>query len=109
MTREFPSDETGDVLRNMSAHGVDFSKEHEIEFFLTFDDVGSAKQCAQAIDALRRYQTQLASNDETGRIDVIATRRMFLDHNKITQSERELADLAHIHGGWPDGWGTLQD
>lgn len=109
MTGEFPPDETGDVLRNMRAHGIDFAKEYDIEFFLTFDDAVSAKRCAEAIDDVGLYRTQVEANEETGRVDVIATRRMRIDYTGITESERQLAELARTHGGWPDGWGTLQD
>ena len=108
MRSEFPLDETGDVLRNLQEHGVDFSKEHEVDFILAFDDTHMAERCAQVIRRLERYRVQLQQNQRTGSVDLIASRSMRLDYQEITDAERELADLARTYGGSPDGWGTLQ-
>ena len=108
MTSDFPADETGDVLRNMKAHGVDFSKDHDVEFVLAFDEVDAATQCAKAIDRLGVYRVELYQNEQNGLVDLVASRKMLLDHATISQAERELADVARAYGGTPDGWGTLQ-
>lgn len=109
MTADFPTDDTGDVLRNLKAHGLDFSKEHDVEFFLSFDDMKRAEECAQAIRRLGSYQTEIDQNEQTGTVDVIASRSMLLEHLKITETERLLGEVARRYGGWSDGWGTLQD
>ena len=109
MTSDFPLDATGEVLQNMKAHGVDFSKDHDVEFVLVFDEGDAAAQCAEAIERLGVYQVQVYQDDENDRVDLIASRTMRLDHATISEAERELADLARPYGGSADGWGTLQD
>jgi hypothetical protein len=109
MTNDFPLDDTGEVLRNMKAQGVDFSKEHQVDFFLAFDDIDAAMRCAQDIEKAGAYQLEVYRNEENGGVDVTASKRMLLDHHAISQAERELDDVARVHGGFADGWGTLQD
>lgn len=105
----FPNDATGEVLRDLQRHGVDFSRLHDIEFFLAFTNEEDAKRCAAAVDRLKQYKTRVLSNNDTGTIDVLATRTMRLRHGDITAAEEQLAALAEAHNGVSDGWGTLQD
>jgi regulator of RNase E activity RraB len=105
----FPDDTNGEVLRQMSEHGVDFDVAHPVEFALLFDDAEAAKRCARAIDALGAYECSVHENDQVEGFDVIATRRLMLDHAAISRIEAELDDLAAQYGGRGDGWGVLTD
>ena len=105
----FPEDANGEVLRQMHEHGVDFSSPHVVEFAMLFPDADSASRCARAIDAQHTFDTALHENDIAGGVDVIARRRMLLDHAEIGRVEQELAPLASRFGGRLDGWGVLTD
>jgi regulator of RNase E activity RraB len=103
----FPDDATGEVLRDMHAHGVDFSVPHVVEFALLFPDRETAERCAGELHKLAQFEATVHQNDAT--FDVLAKRRMSLDYDAISQAEVELATIASAFGGQLDGWGVLVD
>jgi hypothetical protein len=109
VTAPFPDDATGEVLRDMQAHGVDFAVPHRVEFVLLFEKSEPARRCAQAIERQGGYKVVVRANDTAGGFDVQADREMLLSYDAITQVEAELGELAAQFGGHSDGWGVLAD
>ena len=105
----FPDDATGDVLRDIYNHGVDFTVPHVVEFALLFPARESADRCAAEVRKLGRFDVSVLENDVVGGFDVLAKQPMLLDYDAIDGAERTLALIATAAGGRFDGWGVLVD
>ena len=110
---EFPGDANGDVLRRMEAHGFDFSREHEIEFFAVFATDEEAKQIAQLYLADHRSGDRLTNIEtaphEVGGMELTLAKMMLPTYENITAFELKLADRASTVEGYLDGWGVMQE
>lgn len=55
------------------------------------------------------FELEVLHDDAEGRSELMAARRMTLDHAAITAAEELLGATVRQHGGEPDGWGTMQE
>ena len=108
---EFPNDENGDVLRRMEANGMDFSKEHNFEFFAVLSTEEEANQIALLYLADHKDGDELTSIEtkphEIGGMTLILEKMMLPTYENITQFELKLADRVATVEGYLDGWGVL--
>ncbi len=104
----FPSDPTGDALREMAESGLDMSKEYEIEFFTMF----AAEDHAQAMyDELleKEINAELSVYEEEQEWEVAAIIEMVPTYENITQMDKMLSEIAEEFEGVSDGWGVLEE
>ena len=102
----FPNDDTGQVLAEMHAAGIDLTKLHKVVFFQLFE----SKQQAQAlVDHLAEKAPDMKVSmhpDETPNVwDVDCTVTMLPDYDAIVAQEAEFEQLAAKFSGYNDGWG----
>jgi hypothetical protein len=102
----FPNDETGQVLAEIQAAGIDLSIIHPIVFFHLFEK----KEHAQAmVDHLAEKAPDMKVSlqpDETPNIwDVDCTVNMLADYDAIIAQEAQFEQIADKFNGYNDGWG----
>ncbi|GAA5138127.1 ribonuclease E inhibitor RraB [Thalassotalea piscium] len=103
----FPNDETGQVLAEMQAEGIDFTIVHKVVFFQLFE----RKEDAQAMVAHLAEKTPdmavTIQPDQSPNVwDVDCTVTMLLDYDAIIAQEAEFEQLAAKFKGYNDGWGV---
>jgi hypothetical protein len=101
------AEENAAILRGLAARGIDLGRRYEFDFSHIFPSEGEA-------DA---FVTAIAHDGFAGRTrhepdldlpwDVTVTVPMAADSATVTAMERQLAEIAQLSGGRPDGWGFL--
>lgn len=102
----FPNDETGQVLAEMHAAGIDLTIPHPIVFFQLFEK----KEQAQAmVDYLKDKAPEINCDihpDETPNVwDVDCTLTLIPLYEVIVAQEAQLEKVAGMFEGYNDGWG----
>ncbi|MEO2280897.1 ribonuclease E inhibitor RraB [Pseudoalteromonas pernae] len=107
---QFPDDETGQILQEMHAQGVDLTVIHTVDFFLLFEQEAHAQSYIKALDGAEvSPQTELNVCPDTGVLEVKASLSMVPEYELIGNMEAYLESLADKHNGYGDGWGILDD
>jgi hypothetical protein len=111
MTRDhdqFPDDENGDVLWNMSQNGDNLSVRREIDFSVIFPTEGAAIEFAVIL--LKNGQ-KVSSSSYDGNTNFpwqVHTHPMMLPtHGNVSAYEEQLGQDAAKFGGRNDGWGCF--
>lgn len=109
---DFPTDENGNVLRLMAAHGDDLTRARVVDFGHLLPNEAAARRMAAAATQLGfAVQVEpiddedLAAGQRSGEWDVTCSQEMVPTHAGITALERQLDQLARSFGGRADGWG----
>ncbi len=102
----FPEDETGQVLAEMQAAGIDLNEMHSVVFFQLFEQ----EQQAQALVAHLAEQApdmlvELTADELPNVWDVNCTVSMIPSYDAIVAQEAEFEQLAAKFKGYNDGWG----
>jgi hypothetical protein len=102
----FPEDETGQVLAEMQAAGIDLNEMHSVVFFQLFEQ----EQQAQALVAHLAEQApdmlvELTPDELPNVWDVNCTVAMIPSYDAIVAQEAEFELLAAKFKGYNDGWG----
>lgn len=103
---QFPDDDNGQLLAEISAAGVDLSKMQQIDFYILFEQQADAEKFATEIvnDAL--VQTaDVEKCKDTGVWEVIAHVQMVPEHALLGQAEQYIENIANSFNGYGDGWG----
>jgi hypothetical protein len=104
----FPSDENGDILRQMAAQGDDFSKPRDINFSFVFPTESDGKAFVEQVQAMPGLKAEGPSfPDELKKWDTTVTKNMLPTHQDITALEQSLSRIAESHSGKADGWGCF--
>jgi hypothetical protein len=105
--KEFPDDENGLALRNMTESGDDLTKARDIDFSVVFPTISAASKFCVAV-AEEGWRCEVS--DEvlaSAECDVTVTRYMLPTYDAITEMEFRLAQLAAPFEGENDGWGCF--
>ena len=102
----FPNDETGQVLAEMQAAGIDLSQKHTVVFFQLFE---KKEQAQQMVDYLKKSAPDMLvvlEPDEIPNVwDVNCTVEMIPDYDAIIAQEAQFEQIADKFNGYNDGWG----
>ena len=102
----FPNDETGQVLAEMAAAGIDLTQRHSVVFFQLFEKQAQAQQM---VDYLKQKAPEMIVTihpDETPNVwDVDCTVEMIPDYDAIIAQEAQFEQIADKFNGYNDGWG----
>src|SRR5262245_18281730 len=101
-----PDDPDGRVLQQLVTAGSDLSKPHKVDFLLYLPDEDRAtKTC----DVLKKedYTGKVQRGAQGPQWQCLATNSLVPSHAEIVAIGRHMEDLAKLHGGSYDGWGTL--
>ncbi|XQW84613.1 ribonuclease E inhibitor RraB [Thalassotalea piscium] len=103
----FPNDETGQVLAEMQAEGIDFSVIHKVTFFQLFEKVEDAQAMVDHLAQKTPEMKVTMQPDQTPNVwDVDCVVNMLLDYDAIIAQEAEFEQLAAKFKGYNDGWGV---
>jgi hypothetical protein len=106
---EFPDDENGDVLWNMSESGDDLAKIREVDFSVIFPSEENALQFA--IQLLKNeMKVSFSEYEENKEFPYQVTVHVMIvpSHKAITALEDQLGEIAEMLGGQNDGWGCFR-
>lgn len=99
------ADTNAELLGLMQEQGDDLAAPRNIDFFVIFAARPQAEAFAVASTAGLGLRAQLSPYEKTDKWQVSLTRHMAPDHAQLNQLEKQIAGLAHQHGGDADGWG----
>jgi regulator of ribonuclease activity B len=103
----FPNDDTGTVLAEMQAAGIDLNCPHEIVFFQLFEQEQQAR--AMAAHLQEKYPNidfSVHADSESKNVwDLDCTVTMVPSYDGIVAQEAEFELLANKFAGYNDGWG----
>lgn len=112
----FPNDETGQILKEMSDAGFDFSEEYVVDFFALFHNESDADTVAQLflerIDNNEPFVKVESRNYDHGgeasdAIELQVSKVMPVEYEAISAFEKEYKKIAEKNGGYSDGWGVF--
>ena len=106
-TMAFPNDETGNVLQEMQAAGIDLSVTHEVVFFQLFEQQAQAQALVDHLtDVAPTMKVSIHPDTETPNVwDVDCSVNMVPSYDGIVAQEAEFEQLAAKFKGYNDGWG----
>lgn len=102
----FPNDDTGNVLAEMAAAGIDLTTMHDVVFFHLFEQKEQAEKMVQHLaEVAPEMQVSLQADELPNVWDVDCSVRMVPSYEGIMAQEEEFAQLARKFEGYNDGWG----
>ena len=102
----FPNDETGQVLAEMQAAGIDLNEMHKVVFFQLFEQEQQAQaMVAHLAEQAPDMQVELVPDELPNVWDVNCTVSMVPSYDAIIAQEAEFELLATKFKGYNDGWG----
>lgn len=104
----FPNDADGDALRSLYKEGLDFKKQHSVEFFVAVPDKNSGETLINVLKD-EGFNCFLEQDDETDEWACCCSKKMMLDYNKIVEIQNSLDHISKSYGGSSDGWGVFVD
>ncbi|MGN4425332.1 ribonuclease E inhibitor RraB [Bacillus cereus group sp. MYBK30-1] len=102
----FPKDEDGKVLKMLYKQGADFSKSHEVEFFIAIPNQDSGERILLQLKE-NGLNGELNYDEEFEEWTCICSKEMMLNYEDIVRIQEELDELSKQLGGYIDGWGTM--
>jgi hypothetical protein len=105
---DYPRNSTGDALRRIARDGSDMTRPMKIDFHVAFSSRDSGEQFV-ALAANAGFETRLVKDDgeDPPAWTCWCSRMMLATHERITEMEQQLDDLARPLGGFIDGWGSF--
>ncbi|AZQ85853.1 ribonuclease E inhibitor RraB [Colwellia sp. Arc7-635] len=102
----FPDDETGQVLAEMQAAGINLDEMHNVVFFQLFEQEPQAKAMLEHLAEKAPDMPVTLSPDEQPNVwDLNCTVAMIPSYDAIVAQEAEFELLAAKFKGFNDGWG----
>ena len=108
MIRDFPPDETGEMLRLMQEQGDDLSVARDLDFYLIFETRDEASAFASQADLGPEFSVSTSRYEKTSKWQVTLTVHMAPVYAEIVMLEKQVTRLGREHGGQPDGWGCAK-
>jgi hypothetical protein len=102
----FPNDETGQLLAEMQAAGVDLTVIHKVVFFQLFEQEEQANaMVVHLAEQAPNMVVELVPDELPNVWDVNCTVSMTASYEAIVAQEAEFEQLAAKFKGYNDGWG----
>ena len=102
----FPDDETGQVLAEMQAAGINLNEMHNVVFFQLFEQELQAKAMVEHLTEKAPGMIVTLEPDELPNVwDLNCTVTMIPSYEAIVAQEAEFELLATKFKGFNDGWG----
>ncbi|MHC1683390.1 MAG: ribonuclease E inhibitor RraB [Clostridiaceae bacterium] len=106
--KEFPNDADGDALRRLFDDGIDFSKPHNVDFFVVVPDLENGEKIKQLIEQ-DGFDCSLEVNEEMEEWTCYCSKKMKLDYEKLILTQEFLNKVSKPYNGFSDGWGILSE
>lgn len=102
----FPNDDTGQVLSEMHAAGIDLSQVHQVVYFQLFENKDDALAMAKHLkEKVPDMQIDIKPDETPNVWDLEVTVSMIPDYDAIVAQEAEFEQVARKFNGYNDGWG----
>ena len=108
----WPNDVDGDVFRRLETNGFDFSKEHEIDINIDFDNwplsnstIKSIKEFYPSCKLIEPDEEDIENGDANGYVQYRITEK--LTYELIIIIQQEATSKVKQFGGWCDSWGVM--
>lgn len=105
---KFPNDADGDALRSLLKDGLDFKRQHVVEFFVAVPDENTGLKLSQVLKT-EGFNCFLDQDDETDEWSCCCSRKMKLEYVELVKIQKKLDQISQPHGGYADGWGVFVD
>lgn len=99
-----PDDETGNVLREFQANGIELSRPLEMDFFVAVPSKKSGDKIAVKVKCLG-FKPSVEKDNETGDWTCYCTKTLIPEYSEVVKIEKELDSIAQPLGGFADGFG----
>ena len=93
------------VILALKEQGSDIKKPHEIDFWLDFDNEGSARRAAEYLQ-VKQYGVQILRSEDQTLYTCQAKKTLVPAIETMRSITVEFEELAHNLGGKYDGWGA---
>lgn len=104
LDRLLSRDEDAATLQAMKKAGADLSLPHKIDFYLQFKTQEAA---AQSVVQVENLGFTVASIRQVGGVwELHAHKELVPELKKIKELKQKLGNIARLHAGRLDGWGT---
>jgi hypothetical protein len=106
----FPKDDNGAMLQEMSYAGIDLSHNHDVDFFHLFEKQPEAEKMAKVLaDKHPEVIVKVFADETPGVWDVSCTVNIQPSYENICAAEKTFESIAEKYNGYADGWGLLGD
>lgn len=103
---DFPNDDTGQVLSEMQAAGIDLNVIHPVTFFQLFETKEQAEAMASYLTEKAPDMVLSIHPDENPNVwDLDCVINMLPMYDAIVAQEAQLEQIALKFKGYNDGWG----
>ncbi|WP_206485228.1 ribonuclease E inhibitor RraB [Thalassotalea sp. G2M2-11] len=102
----FPNDDTGQVLAEMQAAGIDLTVPHKVVFFQLFEQQAQAQAMADYLrDKAPEIMVEVHPDEIPNVWDLDCTVTIIPDYDAIIAQEAQFEQIAAKFDGYNDGWG----
>ena len=105
---KFPNDADGDALQSLYKDGLDFKKQHSVDFFVAVPDKATGEKLSRVLKE-EGFNCFLEQDDETEEWACCCSKRMVLNYNELIKIQSKLNNLSKPLGGYSNGWGVFVD
>lgn len=103
---KWPNDADGDVFRQLSQMGMDFTKEYTVDFTVDFETWPPDLKAIEALKA--KYDTiEVIPPDGDDSGYVLFQLRHLVTYEWVTTVQKEATGLVKTHGGRCESWGVM--
>ncbi|MGG3235827.1 ribonuclease E inhibitor RraB [Priestia flexa] len=104
----FPKDEDGQVLQMLYKSGVDFTKPHEVDFYITVPNQTDGHDFLKVLKK-EGLECFLDYDEETNDWTCCCFKKMYLRYEDIINIQTKINELGKPYNAYVDGWGTSAD
>ncbi|WP_341356750.1 ribonuclease E inhibitor RraB [Rossellomorea sp. y25] len=105
---KFPNDDDGQVLEMLYKEGLDFSKKHRVDFFVSIPDKKNGEALLNVLSS-KGFNCELEKDDDSNDWTCYCYVSMLLEYEAIINIQNQLQSLSLHYEGYSDGWGVLAD
>ncbi len=111
MTSQYPDDETGQILAEMAAEGIDLSQPMQIDFYAAFEFKDAAEAVLPKVKQLdlsgeQFSQVKIQKPELGGGVELVASLTILPTHQRISEIDDAFTECVEGNKGYSDGWGA---
>lgn len=104
----FPKDEDGKVLKMLYQSGVNFEKQHEVDFYIAVPNQTNGEALQKALEK-ENMQNSLEYDSETDEWTCYYVKKMYLRYEDIISIQTKINEIGKPYNAYVDGWGTFAE
>lgn len=108
LPKKFPNDEDGQVLKLLYKEGLDFTKPHQVDFFVAVPDKENGDSILHELKN-KGFTCELEQDEESEEWTCYCVVEMLLTHEGVTDIQKQLNEVSEPYNGYSDGWGVMSN